>query len=377
MEASEFFDRIRPWSERKHRLLQKYLPPFIAKVATTSARREIYIVDGFAGAARYDDGAKGSPILIAEFGDVCAKWTRPANLRLINVEADRKKEGIFDSLEAATASWVRDGRVSNLHSEFVSAVSGILGTIGSAPSLFFIDPFGPTALAFDQLVPILSRKGGVTELIINFDQDGLRRIVDAALSPNTDPKTAATNAQNVSAIMGSDDWRSTIEGQGLGTAECEKVLLRLYLDKLATYDFDVVAYPIREALHTNPKYHYVYCTRHQDGLLLMNNFIREEEDSLYDEHVETKLTLFSDEASLTREVDNRRSKLSKLVINQLQAMQTATRKQLRGKLIQVNFAEFHEKDYTAVINDLLKDGKVRARSGKTRINDDEPLSLKA
>src|SRR5687768_14491254 len=174
----EFFESLRPWSGRKHRLLRKYIQPFTAKVARTSRSREIYIVDGFAGSAIYDDGAEGSPILIAKFADVCLGWSKPVNLRLVNVEADNKNEGIFESLEQSTRQWVDEGRVVNVRAEFGSAVPKILTIIGDSPTLFFIDPFGPTYLRFEDLGAILSRRSGVTELIINFDQDGLRRIVD-------------------------------------------------------------------------------------------------------------------------------------------------------------------------------------------------------
>lgn len=46
MSTREFFQQLKPWSERKHRLLRKYLPPFIAKVARATRDREIYCVDG-------------------------------------------------------------------------------------------------------------------------------------------------------------------------------------------------------------------------------------------------------------------------------------------------------------------------------------------
>src|SRR5690349_12153686 len=103
--SNEFFEKLRPWSGRKHRLLQKYLPPFSAKVATATSSRTIYVVDGFAGKGTYGDGAEGSPVLIAKFGDVCLSWTNPVHLRVVNVEADKNNEGIFENLEVATRLW--------------------------------------------------------------------------------------------------------------------------------------------------------------------------------------------------------------------------------------------------------------------------------
>ena len=79
MKNNDFFDNIKTWSKRKHRLLEKYLPPFTAKVASTTSTRRVYCVDAFAGAAKYDDGSEGSPILMAKFSDVCASWRMGSN----------------------------------------------------------------------------------------------------------------------------------------------------------------------------------------------------------------------------------------------------------------------------------------------------------
>jgi three-Cys-motif partner protein len=373
--SKDFFENLKPWSQRKHRLLTKYLPPFSAKVARTSPSREIFIIDGFAGAAAYDDGAEGSPILIARFGDVCLGWSNPVTLKLINVEADKNREGIFDSLEQATREWVKLGRIKNIKSDFGRAVPSILSIIGHAPALFFVDPFGPTDIRFDDLKAILLRRPAVTELIINFDQDGLRRIVDAALSTKTNPKAAETNAANISAIIGSDNWRNKIEGVGMSSAEAEEVLLQEYLTNLSAFGFAVVAYPVREELRSKPKYHFVYCTRHPDGLCLMNDFIREEEDLLYGDHVEGELPLFAEEASLANAVRKRREELSTVIEEYLRDRNEITRGRLKVDLVRANFGMFHTKDYNAVVQELLSADRLTETSGKRRVNDNDVLRI--
>ncbi len=278
MNTEEFFDELKPWSKRKHRLLVKYLAPFSAKVASTTQNREIYCVDCFAGAAQYEDGSEGSPLLIAKFSDECAKWRNPVFLKLINVEPDTKSAGIFPLLENATKKWVETGIVKNIHKEFQASLFEILKQIGNSPALFFIDPFGPTYVHFSHLQPILTRTQRITELIVNFDVDGLRRITNAALSDRINPKTAETNLQNITKIIGSEIWKQKIANKNLSSEECEIILLQEYMSNIVNYGYDVVAYPIREALDKRPKYHFVYCTRYSDGIDLMNDFIREEED---------------------------------------------------------------------------------------------------
>lgn len=369
MKTDEFFDKLKPWSKRKHRLLGKYLPPFSAKVAKATPNREIYCVDGFAGAAKYEDGSEGSPLLIAKFSDECARWRDPVILKLINVEPDVKREGIFPLLEKATREWTEKGIVENINKEFYSALPKIISQIGNSPALFFIDPFGPTYVHFSHLQPVLTRNQKITELIINFDTDGLRRIVDASLSEKINPKTAKTNSQNVTKIIGSEEWKQKLTNENLSTEECEMILLREYMQNLTKFGYDVVAYPIREALDKKPKYHFVYCTRHSDGLGLMNDFIREEEDLLYGEHIEEKLTLFSSSNLANDEINLRRERLRAIMKNYLEKQRRITRNQVIRKLVNDYFGHFHSKDYRMVFKEFIDLGLLKTSDDKTKIDD--------
>ena len=272
-------------------------------------------------------------------------------------------------LEITTQEWKANGIVSNINQEFDSALPGIIETIGNAPALFFIDPFGPTHVHFSHLQPILTRNQRITELIINFDQDGLRRILDAASSQNINPKAAVTNLQNITKIIGSENWKLTALNKGLSSSECEMILLHEYMNNIAAYGYDVVAYPIRESLDTKPKYHFVYCTRHSDGIELMNDFIREEEDLLYGEHVVERLSLFPLSSLADEEVELRRKKLRVLMVEYLENQRKVTRKQTVKNLIAHNFGYFHGKDYRTVFGELITAGKLSTTDDRTKIDD--------
>ena len=373
MNTKEFFQQLKPWSERKHRLLRTYLPPFSAKVARATRDREIYCIDGFAGAAKYDDGPDGSPLLIAKFSDVCAGWNDPVLLRLINVEPDKDNEGIFDSLVNATKPWTDRGIVRNIRSSFNLAVPEILNQIGQRPALFFIDPFGPTQVFFDHLKPILLRPQKITEFIVNFNTCGLHRITRAALSPNTLPKVAETDKNLVNSILGSTGWLEAFQKSELSTEEGETFLLNEYIQNIRKYGYEVVAYQIRESLTARPQYHFVYCTRHRDGIALMNDFLREEEDLLYSDHVEINLPLFADEASLSNVREDRRATIKVAIELYLERNPIGTRGEIRSNLLPMNFGHWHSKEYNAVVQELLVDDFLKADSGKKRINDTEIL----
>lgn len=365
MGNEEFFDKLKPWSKRKHRLLGKYLKPFIAKVASTTSNREIYCIDAFAGTAKYEDGSAGSPLLMAQLSDECAKWKNPVTLKIINVESNTKN---YESLKDTMKNQEERGIVTNINSSFDKVIPEILQQIGNAPALFFIDPFGSTSVYFSHLLPILERNQKITELITNFDTDGLYRIACASISEKTTPKTAKTNAQSVIDIVGSNKWQSKFTSQKISTKQGENILLEEYSSNLNKFGYNVVRYPIREALDTKPKYHFVYCTRHSDGIDLMNDFVREEDDLLYGEYIESDLPLFQEEVSVAEEEISRRKKLYPIMKDFLEKQKKVTRKQVIRNLVSEHFGYFHSKDYRAVFKEFMNSGELKTSDNKTKID---------
>ena len=368
----KFFNELKRWSKRKHRLLGKYLPPFSAKVGSWAT--QIYCVDGFAGTAKYDDGTPGSPLMMAQLSDRCASWTKPVNLKLINVESNPQH---FKSLEYITEAWASRGVVKNLPGDFSSRIPEILSDIGDNPTLFFIDPYGPTQVLFSHLRPILNRSQRVTELVINFDADGLRRIADTMNADTTSQKTfktVQTNLGNVSEIIGSSNWKEKFEVNKFSAQDREKILLHEYMHNITNYDYHVAAYPIRESMGTSPKYYFVFCTRHADGIVLMNSFIREEEDEIFIEARGNRHPLFEAEGTeYDVALKERRSTLKTHVLHYMSEALRSTRRDIKRSLIPVHFGQFHDKDYAHVIYELVREDKLLSENGKKRFNDLEPL----
>ncbi|HZG51969.1 MAG TPA: three-Cys-motif partner protein TcmP [Pyrinomonadaceae bacterium] len=376
MDKDKFFTNPKIWSRRKHRLLGKYLPPFSAKVGSWA--KLIHCIDGFAGAAKYEDGSSGSPLMMAQLADKCASWRRPVNLRLINVENNPDN---YKSLTYITQGWESKGIVTNLEGQFGNLVLTILSAISNDPAFFFIDPYGPTYVHFSHLLPILKREQRATELIINFDADGLRRIADTMHSRSSTKqavKASLTNIENVTEIIGSDQWKELYEKGNLPTYQREKILLQIYMENIAKHDYTVTAYPIRKSIKDTPKYFLVYCTRHPDGVVLMSNFIREEEDTLLEEStVNVHQPKFPSEEfdELRQEIIGRRKQLTALVIEYLRECALSTRGQIRTYFSFQRFGDFSDKDYNSVVKDLIDANRLLPRHGKKRINDDEPLTF--
>ncbi|MCA1566553.1 MAG: three-Cys-motif partner protein TcmP [Acidobacteria bacterium] len=376
MKTSSFFDSPKRWSKRKHRLLGKYLPPFSAKLGSKAPL--IYCVDGFAGKAKYDNNQPGSPLLIAQIANKCAAWKKPVTLKLINVEADPEN---YKSLCYITQSWESSGIVTNLLGKFGEAVPKIISHIGNAPALFFLDPFGPTSVKFADLRPILERNQQATELIINFDVDGLRRIVDSINSRDNNlqaSKRNKTNIANVTEIIGSNKWKVEVESGSVATHEREKLLLHEYITNLSSYGYNVASYAVRKDVGKTPKYYLIFCTRHADGIKLMNSFIREEEDELIRDSAgnPAQFLLPSEEFDVVQqETQRRRVELRQLILKYLQENTQTTRGQIRHHFVFERFGEFHDKDYNFTLKELIQDVRLQTGHGRKSINDTVPLTF--
>lgn len=363
----DFFESLKAWSVRKHRLLKKYLPVFNNKVGSWASK--IHVIDGFAGPAKYEDGAEGSPLLIARLVEEAPK----RKVNIINVEC---KAAHYASLCKETKKWVEDGIITNKKGKFGDLTSDIIREIGNDPAFFFIDPYGPVDVPFAALEKILQRSQSTTELIINFNLNGLRRLGDDIRSTSQDErviKAIKGIVNQVNCILGSNEWQSIFTNSKSSDEE-EEWLLNYYMAKIARYNYSIVAYPIRQSLLNMPKYYLLFCTRHKDGISLMNRFVREEEDLILEEYYEKTSPLISKE-SIEIEVESRRKELRQLIIQYMSKEKKTTRGLIKKHFTNKRFGCFHEKDYNNVVKYLINDEKIQPQDGRKIINDETILNF--
>jgi three-Cys-motif partner protein len=371
MKTKNFFNDLQIWSKRKHRIVGKYLVPFSAKVGSIST--EIFCVDGFAGQGVYEDGSEGSPLLMAHVADEAADWSKPINLKLINVEAKHKN---FEVLRLATKPWVDKGIVTNLEGRFDRKMPEIMMAIGNSPAFVFLDPYGPGPIHLSYLRPLLERRQSITEFIINFNAEGLRRMAEFL---NADPQTEQfrkarlTSINNTTEILGRDRWKQAFSDPLIDAQRRKKFLVRDYMDTLSQFGYKIVAYPIRESLGAAAKYYLLYGTRHRDGIFLMNGLIRREEDEIAREYYErgAQTSLFDE---VQAEIVSRRRALRNLIATYAEERKRLTRRAIMTHFIYTKFAQYHDTDYRAAVQQLIEEGVLATSTGKSRINDDVVLT---
>jgi len=167
-DAQEFFREKKPWSRYKDLILDYYLEPYLAKVATLG--KPILVVDCFAGAGQFDDGESGSPLIISKRLEVVQ--SRGVDVLGFYVERDPT---LYDRLKS---------NVRNLHipvrtapGDFREHVDEIARLAKDRTVFVYLDPLRPSDLLFGDMESVYRQleAGRSIEVLINFMSTGFLR----------------------------------------------------------------------------------------------------------------------------------------------------------------------------------------------------------
>jgi three-Cys-motif partner protein len=365
-----FFDELKAWSEIKLRILVKYLEAYLHYRGRTNPR--IYYIDGFAGTGRYgeDDPREGSPVLVAKLARRVAQEGRAYRLICINTELRTDR---FGQLQECLAAFPPDV-VRAYPGAFRDRLPEILKAIGSAPAVFFLDPFGPKAITLTDLLPLLQRAD--TELLLNLNSVSLRRMAGFEDSPQSGERAAKIRL--VSQVLGADPaddrpewlcrWLELKDG-----AAWEDWAADAYMNRLVQESPHLrfaARYPIREKFQAHPKYWLVFATRAIEAIVLMNDFVCTEEDDLFSKSrisplgQESFLSLFDDA--------NRDEQLARLVEDVYRfglSQGTTTRNGVFQYFALQQWGQFKKAHYRQAVDRLVKSGRAKFTGERVTSND--------
>lgn len=269
-ETNEFFNELKEWSERKLKVLEGYLKPFVQIVGKWKDSEYVCYVDGFAGAGVYTNGDKGSALRAVEFAQKCLEEKKVYQLRCINIEADDKN---FKNLSLHTQKF--GNLATNLEGTFVDNVSHILQLISHRPALCFLDPFGLKGIDLQAIEKIVSRPEP-TDLWIRFDHSTARRLdgffglTEPSAKGNLDILCRTYGIQNVESLHRQLVGESTSEriknAVNLYTRQLREIIKK---EKETAF---VGAYSIK-SITGQDKYHLVFASSHPRGAILASEHI--------------------------------------------------------------------------------------------------------
>lgn len=254
-------------------LLQKYLVVWFKILGSGFPGRKLLYVDGFAGPGRYKKHQPGSPIAaLSAAGQVLAaapKGALDGRIDCAFVELDKLR---YDHLEQELAPFRSDPRIAihSFNSAFVDGVDALRSKMpqsfnGSSPLFVFIDPFGAKGSPMRVVEDILSSR--TSEVLINFDADGISRIFSASSKIPGD-------ALVLDEIFGDRSWKSRLT-QGASAQTLAQDAVLLYMEKLRALPRIkyVYKFEMRSADDT-VNYYLVFASQHPLGLEKMKETMR-------------------------------------------------------------------------------------------------------
>lgn len=261
-----------PHTLAKISILQTYLSRWFEIFGRTRPRQNLWYIDGFAGPGEYTNSPTGSPVAaITSASDalqsVGVQW-KAGGVHCVFIEESPER---FDHLKNKLGATVSPQKIHThfFNSTFVDGLSALRKQANNpfsppSPLFAFVDPFGATGVPFADIKDLLSRES--SEVLINFDSDGIGRIFRA--------KKAANHEEILNAIFGDDSWKPELEKHQL-SHELYRGVLALYKQKLLDLPKVryVFAFEMRSAKNTID-YHLVFASQHYLGLEKMKEAMK-------------------------------------------------------------------------------------------------------
>ncbi len=362
-DAVAFFDKKRPWSKYKDLILDYYLEPYLAKIATL--RKPILVVDCFAGAGRFRDGSEGSPLIIIRHLERLAQ--RGVKVKGIFIE---KEEELFTRLsENADAGSVD---VSLLKGDFHDHLGAIESASRGHSTFVYVDPLAPKDLCFDDLALVYQelRSGQSVETLVNFMSTAFVRVVCALrdrIEENGAGDDSDATVRKWSQIAGGDYWRSLVQDQTLSQRERIDRVAKGYAESLHKWFRYVLNFPIRESYSDEqPKYHLVFGSRHSDAVELMNDaMVKARRQFVGAEFVDDMLFDNQPREEVVEDRD-----VLRFVVNTLQRLGRSTWRDLRVEAMIEVPCKYTQSEWSRAIKHGIRHGSIKSDADGKRIEND-------
>lgn len=272
---SKKFDTIwkaEPHTIAKITILETYLHAWFQIMGRSMAGKDVLYIDGFAGPGEYTNYKKGSPLAALNAAKASLTLTgrqwKAGDIHCIFVESDESR---FNHLKQVIDGLENHKRIK-IHLLPTTFTDGLLQLKEKLPFVFnescplfgFIDPFGAKGVPFSAVQELL--KSPCSEVLLNFDADGIARIYRAAEDANSDAL--------LSEIFGDNNWKSALVGIHAFDEQCLQIL-NLYKQNLRRlpnirYDF---AFEMRSKTGSL-NYYLVFASQHYLGLEKMKEAMK-------------------------------------------------------------------------------------------------------
>lgn len=253
---------IEPHTQAKHDILTYYLKGWFP--AQAGVPRRLLYIDGFAGPGEYRGGEPGSPILALNVvlqHQLLARITRPGmDLVFVFIEAEHPR---FVNLQRRLQGYTLPSNI-HVHAEhatFEEYLGARLEALEQqqlrlAPSLVFVDPFGPTGFPMTLIKRLAQHPR--SEVLINFSYQPLNQWF------LRDP----SKHKRLDELFGNDRWRPALTM--VEPRQREVFLVQEYQKALEERGWRGLSFRMVNK-HNQTQYHLLFGTKHPLGKRIMKH----------------------------------------------------------------------------------------------------------
>ena len=343
------------------------MPPYLKKVAQLN--RHIVLVDAFAGSGKYEeDGSPGSPLLICQIAERHVPNMYTAILVNEDKEHHQKLEMLLKGFIEKRAAVPLLGTAQELLEELQELISN--------QTLFiYLDPFGLKGCDFNLLTPYLKRgRAYSTEIVINLSMPTLHRLATPdAVKEGKETSTTRRLNEVLTKALGGEYWKEIMWNVSLSPEEKEQRVVKEYEKLLQKFLPFCGSCPVRERERKRVKYYIIFCSRHHDALLLMNDIMCKAYFKKMHE-AEYKGTLFE---QLDWHTFRERGNIEEVVKGEIKNAPGIRRANLWLRVVSNYFMRWPKGEFIDALNEML-DKEITSptpRKFHNRLNDDCELFL--
>ncbi len=365
--TDDFFEGKRPWSKIKDEVLGNYMQPYLAKLNRKGP--PILLIDGYAGPGTFEDGSRGSPLIVCEKGEKNAK----GNYTAIFVNNKKKyHDRLKKELQERSLSAIAEAR----YGDTKQLLQELPKTLSDQSVFLYLDPFGPTGCDFALLEPFLKRNSRFsTEVMLTLNMPGMPRLAARHVNDNRsqEDEDIKRNRLWLTRIFGGDYWKEILLSQIGINEDRDFQLVEAYSNKLAQYLPYTRFCPVREKTGGRIKYFIVFASHHKDSLVLLNDIAAKAYFAgMHKADLGEGLWAETD----WREMRNMHD-LDEVVLNTVSKHLGETRKSIWSYIVLAHFMHYLEPEYLASVKRLVKGNRLFTPNlGKTgQLNNDCQLFL--
>ncbi len=369
-------------SSLRNWLLQDYVAAYCRSLAATRIFRRCYWVDALGIDSKANtqtqsteissEGAKSTgkgrnktppnipPALqpICSLSQLLAQESKPITLKSFLLEAASSKRSHTrtaqnGSIAAKTIAFPKDGGI--IRANWLETAPLLLKEIEQVPTIFLLNPFGPTMFSYENLAPLYQR-AVPTELFFLVSHKQLEASLLAA-------RRAPGQAALLTGLLRTDRWK-TLPTEEEELPQTLTGLLDLFIASMQRhflFPVQRIALPMQiyPAVVEDIPYTLIFATRRQDSLFSMNDAVCLYRRQAYEK---SRQGVLNEEWFALQEQQRLSTNLQHLYQRTLQQGRTQRTRRwsdLRQQLLLSNFGQFASQDYDAIIKELLLNKEVR------------------